>query len=360
MKKEFTIAFTALVLSANSQVTVTQSDIVTPGKSFVQGSDSVFTGIIGKGGANLTWDYTSTFTEDGTDTLHVLDPNNVALSSNYPGSTLVFATKNQTNFFKSSSADLSAMGSASDPSTLGLSGLPNNMMLLHYNPAEIFIKLPASYNGTFKGTSKADVRLPSFGQFVAYADSMRVLITRANTSTYDAWGQLTTPYGTYSVLREKTSTTHTDTISVKLKGSSTWMQITVDVTGIDSYKYWANNIGLPILEIDSVTKAGQYTQSTIGKKNAGATKKVMVGIKENNSFSHLKVYPNPASDYITLKFENNFEPNTIEIYNAIGALMLTTVSHDANTTVDLSSLANGAYYYKIRGKNSQEKFIISK
>ena len=66
----------------------------------------------------------------------------------------------------------------------------------------------------------------------------------------------------------------------------------------------------------------------------------------------VSVYPNPATDFIQLNFEEDAE---VTIYNAMGAKVLQCVS---DTKIDVSSLANGIYF--IQAGESKAKFVINR
>jgi PKD repeat protein len=60
----------------------------------------------------------------------------------------------------------------------------------------------------------------------------------------------------------------------------------------------------------------------------------------------VKIYPNPAQDYIMVAFEKE-EAITIEIYNMLGEKILIQKDKTSNTKVDLSELTNGQYVLKM-------------
>ncbi|AXO79883.1 DUF4832 domain-containing protein [Olleya aquimaris] len=74
---------------------------------------------------------------------------------------------------------------------------------------------------------------------------------------------------------------------------------------------------------------------------------------ELNNFS---IFPNPASDFITIQFKNSSKEK-VKIYNMIGQLVKeTTISN--NKKLDLSDLVNGIYIIRLADKKSiTHKFI---
>ena len=73
------------------------------------------------------------------------------------------------------------------------------------------------------------------------------------------------------------------------------------------------------------------------------------------------VFPNPAKAFINVE-TNDPEAKTIMIFNLSGKLVLShIITTDNKTKVDISSLANGAYIYKVVGNNkiiTTNKFTV--
>ena len=68
---------------------------------------------------------------------------------------------------------------------------------------------------------------------------------------------------------------------------------------------------------------------------------------------HIILYPNPAQNAIHLNFGGNDDVVDIEIYDDKGNLNLReskTIQSDKNVTINISNLANGIYFVKIKGK----------
>lgn len=76
-----------------------------------------------------------------------------------------------------------------------------------------------------------------------------------------------------------------------------------------------------------------------------------VGLEENNNLeSHISIYPNPASDYISISSTKNTSSiGTIEVY-AINGQKVKTYSKnqlDNLSKIDIADLADGSYFLKI-------------
>jgi len=104
-------------------------------------------------------------------------------------------------------------------------------------------------------------------------------------------------------------------------------------------------------EVDTL-RFGEYC---IGKGTA------TVGIKEQaiKAATKLLVYPNPASNVITVEADRFIPQNTVvTVVSSIGSVVKTfnTASNSSKLTVDLSGLAQGVYYIRIG--SSAERVVV--
>lgn len=65
----------------------------------------------------------------------------------------------------------------------------------------------------------------------------------------------------------------------------------------------------------------------------------------SSSEKQFKAYPNPASDYLNIKFDNlNQSAIPILIFNNLGEIVFSKTTVSENETIDISQLPNGMYY----------------
>ncbi len=87
-----------------------------------------------------------------------------------------------------------------------------------------------------------------------------------------------------------------------------------------------------------------------------------IGLKEINPSSSLKLFPNPASNKIYLRRDNNLLEGSIElsIYNNLGILVRELII--TTNEISIEDLPNGIYYTKLKTENYNfcEKFIINR
>ena len=84
------------------------------------------------------------------------------------------------------------------------------------------------------------------------------------------------------------------------------------------------------------------------------------GIHEmTNSFS-FNVYPNPATDHLTIEFpSSDVSKTTLQIFNTIGELMYSSTTTNQKTDIYVASYASGIYFIQISNGKSigRKKFI---
>jgi len=70
----------------------------------------------------------------------------------------------------------------------------------------------------------------------------------------------------------------------------------------------------------------------------------IVGINKVN-VSELEVYPNPASDRLTIKSQSALE--LIEMYNQVGQIVKTLTTSGSNVNINVADLETGIYFIKV-------------
>jgi aminopeptidase N len=85
---------------------------------------------------------------------------------------------------------------------------------------------------------------------------------------------------------------------------------------------------------------------------------INVGIEENNTPFTFSIFPNPATDRITIDCQDGQCLN-LSIYNMVGELVLQSELNGIANEVDISSIAKGIYIIKVSGANGtvQKKLV---
>ncbi len=81
-------------------------------------------------------------------------------------------------------------------------------------------------------------------------------------------------------------------------------------------------------------------------------------ILENQFQPKISVFPNPASDLITIKALSNAAGVTFIIIDLTGRQVLNGMLNDKNTSIGISQLLTGLYFFQNGKKNKQTFKII--
>ncbi len=90
---------------------------------------------------------------------------------------------------------------------------------------------------------------------------------------------------------------------------------------------------------------------------------IPTGVNVNTNDKNFTIFPNPASDIITLDFDrNDHSCLVLNIYNAMGALVRTELLNQNQQQVDIKNLSNGIYIVEMKLKERTEiqKLIIQR
>lgn len=115
-----------------------------------------------------------------------------------------------------------------------------------------------------------------------------------------------------------------------------------------------NNIGVIAWIQDASTK--EVFQSSSNMQS--------IGINENLGTVDFNIFPNPANDFVNIRFNENTENVNIELTNALGQVVYAEVIDNTysgeSTELNTSNLMPGIYFVKIasEGKLSTQKLII--
>jgi len=101
--------------------------------------------------------------------------------------------------------------------------------------------------------------------------------------------------------------------------------------------------------------------SILPTKIIGRTKAVTTEIDSSPALNEIKIYPNPATDHITIESSQDLTIGSIAIYNIKGQKLIEQSIKAGNTDLDTHNFAKGVYIMKISSNNQQleqRKLII--
>jgi len=288
---------------AQAQITITQSDFVVAGDIIYQASDTNCTTPPGPAGASQTWNL-STIQNHQVDTSWFLNPAGQPGAALFPAATIVQKMGDGTGsyfyaFYQMTSTYVDLLGISS--------GAFNLVYDVPYRQA-VF---PSTYNTAFTGTAKFHF---GYAYPVPPYDSGKSVTTIDYEIKMDAWGDVTTPTGTYASLRQRVATNQKDSTFLRNATTNQWVwDGSAPTVTIDTGHTWVSqnkkfNVASVDLNAPGSTPAGSCSYLL----------SVVAGVNETQAAYGLKVYPNPFSTDAMLECKQALNQGSLSILNAVG------------------------------------------
>lgn len=144
----------------------------------------------------------------------------------------------------------------------------------------------------------------------------------------------------------------------------------LNATGANSYN-WSNGQNLNLIQVTpSTTTMYTVTGTNIYGTNFSCTttksititvRDISTGLKDNKLNDEIKIYPNPASDFINIELKRNSN-FSIEIFDELGQIAWRDENKNDVVKIPTSNFASGIYLIKIQTENEfgMKKIIINK
>jgi hypothetical protein len=209
------------IVGVNAQITITSADVAIPGHIIYRATDTIHNSVfVGPAGASQTWNFGGLL-QPQLDTLSFLAygwmPNahfSAASIANADSAGLVGKLGWQTaySYMINSNTGLYTLGNYAMVAPPGGTPVPANQI---NTPSETLMQFPATINTTYTNnyTSFANFYVGqtiTVGGIPFQVDSARQKSIVRKTVLIDAWGNLTTPLGTFPVIRSKETVVRTD------------------------------------------------------------------------------------------------------------------------------------------------------
>jgi len=251
-----------------------------------------------------------------------------------------FPITKQYSFLKNSSSSYNNAGEL-----YTISGIP---VPLKFNSPDIVYHFPMQYENTGSSYAEYGIGMPNIGY-------IKKEISRLNT--IDGWGTITTPYGTFEVLRLKSEITEYDSIYIDSLGIG--LPLYREYT---EYSWLGKNQKLPLLQITSNLGGAIVTYIDSLRFPSAINNQI------DGSINDVDVFPNPTNQLINITFNLvTYSNTTIEIYNSNGIKVANKkmeIHKPGSVKLKLNlkklGLSNGIYLLKIATDNQQivKKIIL--
>jgi len=158
----------------------------------------------------------------------------------------------------------------------------------------------------------------------------------------DAWGTLTTVFGTYEVIRVHETGFSIDSLFISF-GEITLYRTQFVRDTLNNYYFWAKEIGNPLVTIKCDGRGNIKEVNYL-------TAILQTGIETpSDNSNQITIFPNPVIDKLYFNIENK-----VEVFDIQGKTVLKT--NHAIRNIDISILKKGIYFIKF-GDNSVHKFV---
>jgi len=250
MKKQLLIFLLSVApFFLNAQIILEAADVPQIGYSPTTHIDTLATGVtITAPGPDQTWDYRGLLTHD-TDTNFFIDPTTTPEAASFPNANLAVDAGAAISYFEVNDSAMLVLGIAA--SIIG------QEIIAPFDPTQLYYELPTEYGDTWTDLSRFDIKVDGS---LLMTDSLTVTHTSNLTTEVDAYGMLTTPTGTYEVLRVHKVEETVDSIFTEFFGIEILVQEIETV--IDTYEFLAKETNGPICQIaleDGEIISARYT-----------------------------------------------------------------------------------------------------
>lgn len=209
---------------------------------------------------------------------------------------------------------------------------------LKFDGEDVLFEFPLNYPDESSSYTSYDIDIPGVGYAEGWKD---------RTNIVDGWGSLTTPYGTFDVLRQRSEIIQYD--SVYLDSLGYGIPINREYT---EYRWIAQDKGIPVLFVSDDFLGPQISYIDSARLITGET--ILYADQVPS------IYPNPASQKFTINNAGVY--NRMEIFDINGRKQYSSLLNTGKQHfyTGESGLIPGIYLVRFYGKDiaSTQKLII--
>lgn len=345
MKNSLLFVLSTLSFASFSQINITESDFPNGGDTVLVSVSSDFEYDFVSAGADYDWNYDALnmidqridtfFDIDDADILYQVVFNNGWFDPDYQADyytpLLNFAFPetdavpigNPVGFTKIESDKVEIIGVGLEISGVKVP-IKNEIIDIEY-------ELPMTYGDGWESNSFFEVDLNPAFDGILRRHQERI-------SEVDGWGEVTTPFGTFDVVRTTAYLDFTDSLRISFGEITTWIELPTPSQVV--YSWWAEDQKIPVLQVVAQDVGGEETIISVEYKDRDLSD---VGITELSvSQTDLQLYPVPTTDFINIT--STSEIQSVQIISISGAAISTKEIWSVTTGIlNVSQLAPGSY-----------------
>jgi hypothetical protein len=343
MKKTLLILATVASSSAFAQITINAGNLV-DAMSVVELAIDLNQISHTPSGPNQTWDY-SGLVESESNSLQFGAPSWFTAGSNFPNASLGSVDQSGTEvFYSKTDTAFDLLGAYGDFTGDG------NLTSVSFSPYQRQLNFPSTYGSTFENESAINLTIND----VQGVDSVVVTITTYKTSEIDAWGNITTPFGTFNTLRQHVKDSVVQSFTAYLFGLPVQNQSETELTHTYSFYTDAENSKYILLQYTFDPEFS--TVADVQWQKSAPVASIEVAQKTNSFIA----FPNPALDVVTVLSDASMN-GELTVVDLVGKVIYTeNLTNTQQKTIDVSSWKAGMYVFNIssNGKTSSKKVTV--
>lgn len=349
MKRNLLFALLLAPLFSVSQITINTTQLPYPGLAYIMVSDTLLNTPVPPGGTNQSWDFSS-LNNDGQDTSAYISAAGTPFISDFPTSNLashspqdsafVYMTTNTNGFY------IDGTRLYGDTSALPL---PINKIV--FNPAFLVIPTPFTYGNTRNSSYRFQL------DFSFQGTPARLISNTQQVFEGDGYGSLQLPNASYpNTLRIKNTQTSFDSLLLDATGLGFYVLVNSSSSQSTLYQ-WLRAAQPAVLLTITADSLGLTAESADFFEGTAVT-----GISsiDANQPAIVRVYPNPASEYVFVSLPEAGTPSDfLQIFDMTGRMLTEKPLEGLNQYgFEVTSLSEGVYTWNIPSRNASGRLVI--
>lgn len=295
-------------------------------------------------GPNQTWDY-GELNDSGMDFIALGNADWFSGAANFPTANL--GTEDEDGFqifFRKSTEGFDLMGVFGDFLDNG------TISPLAFEPYQRQIAFPSTYESTFNNNSQLGFTITE----LEFGDSAVVTVAINRTCNIDAWGTMTTPFGTFNVLRQHTIDTITQNVVAYAFGVPVFNESEDAVAHTYTFLSNADNAKYLLLQYqyDPETEMIDAVEWQMSAPVAN--------LAEEKTVEATRLYPNPTSD--SFQISNLPKNANVRILDHSGKTVIKVYNANENQSFSTTELSAGSYIVLVQSKYgvTSHKLVVQK
>ena len=287
-KKLLLIAGLLMSFISFSQITITADNVIGASEEIDRVNDDVPSIVHTDAGENQTWNYEN-LNSSNTFKYALGNSNWFDGHENFPEANLANNEDGMTLFYRKNENAMDIMGVYGDFTEDG------EYEAINFEPYQRLVEFPSTYGSEFTNTTTMELvfEMEDFEEF----DSIMFEQTSVSESFFDAWGEITTPFGTFETIRQELK------VNTQTRIIGFYMGFPVPFEEMEEntlqYLFWSNDekTKYPVLEYFIDEEFGTLTNVIwLGSETTVSNE----DIKAQNKLEDVKIHPNPTTDIIHL------------------------------------------------------------